>query len=34
MLEFEDHIANKGKISLTLDAWTASNQTEYLGITV
>ncbi|KFY61801.1 hypothetical protein V497_02726, partial [Pseudogymnoascus sp. VKM F-4516 (FW-969)] len=27
------HIESKGKFSFTLDAWTASNQTEYLGIT-
>jgi hypothetical protein len=32
--EFKRHIELKGKFSFTLDAWTASNQTEYLGITV
>jgi hypothetical protein len=34
ILEFQRHIEFKGKFSFTLDAWTASNQTEYLGITV
>jgi len=34
MLNFVKHIEEKGTFSFTLDAWTASNQTEYLGITV
>ena len=28
------HIEYKGTFSLTLDAWTASNQDAYLGITM
>jgi hypothetical protein len=32
--KLKDHKENQGSFSLTLDAWTASNQDAYLGITM
>ena len=32
--KLNNHKDNQGTFSLTLDAWTASNQDAYLGITI
>jgi hypothetical protein len=32
--KLQNHKDNQGSFSLTLDAWTASNQDAYLGITM
>ena len=32
--KLQNHKSNQGSFSLTLDAWTASNQDAYLGITM